>query len=47
MLVALKEPVAAAIEPTNAARVNNPNSVAPSTTTISCTTSIVKVAIDG
>ena len=47
MLVALKEPVATTTEPANAARVNNPNSVAPSTTTISYTTSIIKVAIDG
>ena len=45
MLVALKEPAAAA-KSINAARVNNPNLVAPNTATINSTTSIIRVAID-
>ena len=45
MLVALKGP-AATTEPINTTRVNNPNLVAPNTTTINSTTSIIRVAID-
>ena len=43
----LKEPVTITTEPINATRVNNPNSVAPNTTTITSTASIIRVAIDG